>query len=126
MSLDLKYLSAERIWMVRVDGVEWLCGGDDDGPDAERRALIERAFAERDAVEAQARRHLDAWIDRARAAPGQDWLLEAVEAGRDLASPANHLQVCFTLGGDTYGWWQATLAAGPQVYYPVGLSRRER
>ncbi len=65
-------------------------------------------------------------LTSARAAPGQDWLLEAVEAGRDLAAPANHLQVCFTLGGDTYGWWQATLAAGPMVYYPIGLSRRER
>lgn len=121
--MNFSYIGAERIWIARVDGVEWIVSGDDDGPDPIRQALIERAFAERATVEAIGREHLE---KNAARPGGAAWLLEAVESGRVESDAPSQMRLCFTNATDDYGWWEVVLSATDANYYPAQFSRRQR
>jgi hypothetical protein len=125
--VDFHYLAAERVWLFRrADGVDVAVGGDDDGADPDRMALTERAVAAFDTIKALALKHLDFYAARDRVAPGEAWLLEAIECGRDPADPPNTLHLYFTLAADAYGWWSVTFTATAANFYPKALRRLER
>ncbi len=121
--MDFSYISAEHVWIARIDGVEWIVGGDDDNPNPARQALIEGVFADRAHVEAIARDHLE---KNAARPGGASWVLEAVECGRIENDALDHCRVCFTNASDDYGWWEVVLHGAATAYYPVQFSRRQR
>ena len=111
-------------WRASIGLVALFVDDDDGRPDRTQSALADRLAARVNALEEQAGRYLDLFVDRARASgrDGEAWWFEDIEL---LGLAAGAFQLSFTLEGDDGGLWIVEMIERHGCYWPVRLERRQ-
>jgi hypothetical protein len=130
---EMRYLESEGAWLIPPpagESLEVLVAGNSNAPEPARLELVRRALAILGELRDRAAAYLDAFVDRVRFAKGNTWYLEGLEAGTEPGELASRLRLCFTVEGDTYGYWSVTFEVPPSeatqsMFFPVSFARRQ-
>jgi hypothetical protein len=123
------YFESDGAWLLPgPDGrrCEVLVAGSRNAPDPERLALMQRVLPRLGELHERAAAFLDAFVDRARIAPGgHAWDLDRVSSSPRDASATNQVTLHFVIEGDTYGEWAVTLQESGTHFFLAALTRRQ-
>ena len=110
------------LWLAKDVDYEVIVAGDEDCPAPAHVALAEHASVSIERIVAEATRHLDAFVDRAKFGPLQPWYFEGFEIS-DL--DAVEISLLFTLEADIYGAWYVAIRAQSEQWCAVGFRREQ-
>src|SRR5207248_947273 len=123
------YFESDGAWLLPgPDGrrCEVLVAGSRDVPDPERLALMQRVLPRLDELHERAASYLDAFVYRARIAPGgHAWYLDGVSSALRDAPATNQVTLHFVSEGDAYGEWAVTLQESGTHFVLATLTRRQ-
>lgn len=123
---SFRYVAADGVWL-RGGEPEVAISGTEEGPLPGRVAVAEIVLADLDGLTAVAGKYMDAFVDRARFAPGGlSWELDSIEFGRSGDEPVSEFTAHFHLAADLYGDWAVTFRYDARVgIQPCGFGRRQ-
>jgi hypothetical protein len=124
---NMRYLESDGMWLLPSPedfDCEVLVAGDKACPHPERLELIRSAVALLGELRTRGVSYLESFVDRTKLAPGHNWTLVGVEAGR-REDRQDRFTLHYSIEHDIYGDWFVTFQRSGDNDYPVAFGRRQ-
>ena len=125
---NMRYLDSEGVWLLpppEGESFEIIVAGNQSAPSAARMAMVEKAIPKIGELCAKAISYLDAFVDRNKFAPGDNWYFEGLDSGRLAGQSEDQLSLYFSIEGDTYGEWSVSFQITGPHHFPIAFFRRQ-